>query len=396
MQKTNHPMLMLLIAVFVIFLAGQNAIAGSFMDKFIDPKDGKFDASDWFLKHKGFLPVPLIVTEPAVGFGAGLNVMFFHQSMDEKIAKRQIDTDETVGGKKIKLLPPSISGAYGFKTENDTWSAGGYHFGSWKGDRIRYVGALAKASVNIKYYGRSDDSILKNGLDYNLDGWFFYQDLMFRMGSTDIFIGGKFTYFDATSTFDFGQNPTGIETWELDFKNAGLGLSFGYDTRDNLFAPSYGMHTDITATFFTGKGLLDKTREYQITDLKNRWYREMVTDLVLGWKVEANLSSGNVPFYALPHISLRGIPINRYQGTHALQTELEATYNLTYRWALVPFAGVGATADALDEFGSGDPKFAGGLGFRYLIARQMRLTAGADIAYSEEGWALYFKVGSGL
>ncbi len=121
-----------------------------------------------------------------------------------------------------------------------------------------------------------------------------------------------------------------------------------------------------------------------------------MSDLVMGWKVEANLSSGDVPFYSLPNIDLRGIPINRYQGAHALQTEFEATYNISYRWGIVPFVGVGATADALNEFDSSDPKFAGGLGFRYLIARKMRLTSGVDIAYSQEGLAIYFVVGSGL
>jgi hypothetical protein len=29
------------------------------MDKLVDPKDGKFDAGDWLLKYKGFLPVPI-------------------------------------------------------------------------------------------------------------------------------------------------------------------------------------------------------------------------------------------------------------------------------------------------------------------------------------------------
>ncbi len=43
-------------------------------------------------------------------------------------------------------------------------------------------------------------------------------------------------------------------------------------------------------------------------------------------------------------------------------------YQITDRWALVPFVGVGATADALNEFNSSEPRFAGGLGFRYLIA----------------------------
>ncbi|MGV7224263.1 MAG: hypothetical protein ACQ9MH_22445 [Nitrospinales bacterium] len=396
MRRSVLKVLLFIVVSLLLLQLSPDVHAGSFMDKFIDPKDGKFDTSDWLLKHRGFLPVPIIVTEPAVGYGVGLNLLFFHQSMDEKIAQQQIDTGETVNGKKIKLLPPSISGAFGFKTENDTWGAGGYHFGSWKEDRIRYVGALAKMSVNIKYYGRTEDSPLKNGLDYNLDGWILYQDLMFRMADSDVFIGGKFTYFDATNTFEFGQNPIGIENWELDFKNVGLGFVFKYDSRDNIFTPSQGVHTDITAMFYNGKGLGDRTREYQITDATNRMYWEMMPKLIMGWRLEANLSTGDVPFYTLPYINLRGIPINRYQGAHVLQTELEAMYKITDRWGLVPFVGVGATADALNEFDSSEPRFSGGLGFRYLIARKLRLASGVDVARGPEDWAIYFTVGTGL
>ena len=43
-----------------------------------DPEDGRFDMSNWLLRNKGFLPVPMIITEPAVGYGGGLGVIFFH------------------------------------------------------------------------------------------------------------------------------------------------------------------------------------------------------------------------------------------------------------------------------------------------------------------------------
>ncbi len=374
-----------------------NVHAGSFMDKFIDPKDGKFDTSDWLLHHRGFLPVPIIVTEPAVGYGGGAALLFFHQSMDEKIAELQIDSgDDNVDGKKTRLLPPSISGLTGAITENDTWAVGGFHFGSWKGDRIRYTGGVGKASVNIAYYGRNENSLLKNGIDYNLEGWGLLQELIFRIQDTDVFLGGRLTYFDAKSTFDFSRIPIGIDQWEIDFKNVGLGFVFEYDSRDNIFTPSQGMNAEVSVMFYNGKGLFDRTREYQITDAVNRWYWEMMSNLIMGWRLEGNLTSGDVPFYTLPYINLRGIPVNRYQGNHVLQTELEAMYKINDRWAVVPFVGVGATADSLNEFDSSDPKFAGGLGFRYLIARKLRLASGVDIARGPEDWAIYFTVGTGL
>ncbi|MGF6545404.1 hypothetical protein [Paraburkholderia youngii] len=36
---------------------------------FTDPEDGKLDMSDFLIKYKGALPVPVVITEPAVGYG---------------------------------------------------------------------------------------------------------------------------------------------------------------------------------------------------------------------------------------------------------------------------------------------------------------------------------------
>jgi len=53
--------------------------AESFLNQFKDKDDGWFDASDWVLNNAvGFMPVPIIITEPAVGEGLGLAALFFH------------------------------------------------------------------------------------------------------------------------------------------------------------------------------------------------------------------------------------------------------------------------------------------------------------------------------
>ena len=44
--------------------------------RFRDPKDGQIDLSAFLAKPRAFLPIPLIVTEPAVGYGGGLAGMF--------------------------------------------------------------------------------------------------------------------------------------------------------------------------------------------------------------------------------------------------------------------------------------------------------------------------------
>ena len=67
----------------LLFVSAQSH-ADSFFDKFIDPTDGQFDTSGWLIDNKGFLPVPIIITEPAVGPGLGLAGVFFHESDEDK------------------------------------------------------------------------------------------------------------------------------------------------------------------------------------------------------------------------------------------------------------------------------------------------------------------------
>ena len=39
--------------------------------RFVDPEDGALDLSYFLENPRGFLPVPIIITEPAVGYGGG-------------------------------------------------------------------------------------------------------------------------------------------------------------------------------------------------------------------------------------------------------------------------------------------------------------------------------------
>ena len=45
---------------------------------FRDPEDNAFDMSSFLLEHRGLLPVPVIITEPAIGYGGGAALLYFH------------------------------------------------------------------------------------------------------------------------------------------------------------------------------------------------------------------------------------------------------------------------------------------------------------------------------
>ena len=82
---------------------------------FRDPEDGAIDISSFMMRPEGFAPIPIIVTEPAVGLGGGVALVFFHPQKKEYEVR----------------VPPNITVVAGLYTENNTWGAGFLHFNVW-------------------------------------------------------------------------------------------------------------------------------------------------------------------------------------------------------------------------------------------------------------------------
>jgi hypothetical protein len=374
------------VLLLAVLLLAAPASANDFFSQFMDPKDGKLDTSQWLASSTGFLPIPIFVSDPAVGYGGGLALAFFHDSKGEP--------PEEVGEYDILRLPPSVSFAVGAVTENDSWLGGGGHFGSWKQDTIRYTGAAGYGSFNLKFYGIDPgQQILDDGgLAFNIEGFILYQELTFRIKESDFFVGGRYTYFNSQTDFDlFGDIP-GIPRETLDDSTAGLGLILNYDSRDNILSPNDGhlakLHTMFYNEAFGG--------DYDYTKVKASSYSywPVLDSVVLGVRLEGDFLDGEAPIYDFPFINMRGIPALRYQDENVVVGELEARWDFTFRWSLVGFGGAGLTADSISDLGDESARWAGGGGFRYLIARRLGLRVGLDVAVGPEDTVLYMGVGS--
>lgn len=81
------------------------------LEGFVDQDDGNLDVSDWLIDRKGFLPIPIVITEPAVGYGGGLALMFVRNSMRENAEKSRTTGHQT---------PPDIFVLGAAATENGT------------------------------------------------------------------------------------------------------------------------------------------------------------------------------------------------------------------------------------------------------------------------------------
>ncbi len=351
----------------------------------IDPSDGKFDLSHWLGTAKGVLPVPIVITEPAVGVGGGLALVFLHDSIQNRA---QLAKETNPDGTPKRLAPPSVSGIVGLGTENGTWGAGAFHLGIWKNNTIRYQGALAYASVNYDYYGAHDSA-----WPITVEGALLFQQLTFRLGNSDFFAGANYKLIASTAKANMEHPLPPPASNGVELYSGGASGIFEYDSRDNIFTPNRGLYSKVEWSHFDH--WLGSDNVFDKLTLKNRYWIPLAENWILGMRGDLLSSTGDTPFYMLPFVELRGIPAMRHQGGHVLTTEFELRWDVTPRWSLVGFAGAGWTGrDNFSDLGNSDTYPAGGFGFRYLLARVFNLRSGIDFAFSEEGSTIYFTTGS--
>jgi len=349
---------------------------------FRDPVDGRLDASQWLLGRRGFLPLPLVITEPAVGYGGGIALAFFHRN--------EAPFAGAPGGRPA---PPSISAVMAAGTENGTRFAGAAHLGIWRNDTIRYTGAAAAMDVHVKFYGGSEFPRLEDGVAYSLKGWGALQQGIWRIGQSNLWLGGQLIYFNSDAKLEAANAPPEFESLNGRIENFGAGIAVQYDSRDNILTPSSGVQSEWFARQHWGSFARDF--DYTEVEGKNRFYLRPDPKWVVALRADLGYVSGGAPFYALPGIIQRGIPRARYQGEAVLATEAEARYAIDGRWFALAFAGVGRAGDSFGDLADEESRWAGGVGGRYLVARALGLQMGIDVARGPEEWAFYLQVGSG-
>jgi hypothetical protein len=351
---------------------------------FIDPDDGKLDASEWLLERKGFLPVPIVITEPAIGYGAGAALLFFRESIGDAVTRAKASG---------RLTPPDIYGVALAATENGTTGAAAFGMVTFAEQLWRWRGAVARPDVNLDFYGTNGtDSTRDFRLGYNVEGWVSTQQLMRRLGESENFIGVRWIWLDLDTRFDSSRPEPVLGEGGRAVKSSGLGLSFEHDSRDNFFTPSRGWKGYVESMFYSPD--LGSDEKYQTYRAYAFSYFPLGKEFVLGARIDSRAARGEVPFYQLPFVELRGIPAARYQDENAGVVETELRWNATPRWALVGFVGAGRAWGSTTELGDADTVTAWGAGFRYLMARRLGIYMGLDIARGPEETAIYIQAGS--
>jgi hypothetical protein len=362
-------------------------------DLFFDPQDGQVDLSGFLATRKGFLPLGNVITEPAVGYGGVLGLLFLHDSIANRAAQAaELNPDGTLK----RMSPPSASGVAGFLTENGSWGAGGFHNGIFMDDRLRSLSVIFYNELELEFFGRGGEFLLPiDKIEYSLDGTFLMQQFMARVADTDVFIGlnYKFASFDNQLKLDTDLELPEFITEPRNIKTASAGMAIEYDSRNTTFTPDKGLNGRLEGNFF--EEALGSDRSFFKGFLKLRGWVPLQQHFVVGLRWDTGIADEDTPFYMLPSIDQRGISLSRYQGQYTTVTEAELRWDLNRRWSLLGFFGSGWTAATdLDQMRLDEAHMAGGTGFRYLISRVFGIRTGVDFAWSEDDFAFYIVTGT--
>lgn len=337
---------------------------------FKDKEDGKIDLSDWIIDANGFVPIPLLLTEPALGgFGGALGLAFISP---------------------VPESPPNITTAIGGLTANKTWFVGGIHSHNVPEKGIRYRFGTVYSNLNISLY-REVPVFGEQEFKFN----FKMLPVFFRgtkkLGNSNWYLGASYIFIWNRVGFG-GELPDFVTERELDSEISNFGPVLEFDTRDNIFTPNKG--TKFETSFGLSAPWLGSDYSYSRLNFANYSYWPIKPNWILGFRAEYQQVFEDPPFYLLPGLNLRGIPAARYQGKQTALTEIENRFDLNPRWSIMAFGGLGKAFDGFDQFAERDLVYSIGTGYRYLIARKFGLRMGMDVAAGPDSWGYYIVFGS--
>ncbi len=357
---------------------------------FKDSLDGAFDLSDFLINAHGFIPVPSLITEPALGGIGGFAGLVFIQPPKERVIINKQGSASPVR--------PTIALLGGMYTANGSWALAGGYTSEWLKYGIIYTIGGAYADVNMNLYRTLPFS------DNEIHASFNFNSVPLLLSVRKTFLrkfsaGLKYMYAYTDVSVNSSDTMAGhyyfnelLSKFKMTNRVSKLSPVVVFDTRDNMFSPNNGLRID--AEMDWSAKAIGSDFDFTQLDFGIYGYKQFVKPWVAALRLEWSQIFNDPAFYMLPSISLRGVPAERYQGNITALAETEQRVTVYKRWSVVGFAGLGKAFDTYDTFDKSKWVYNYGGGFRYLLARKFNLQMGADLGFGPDDWGIYIIFGS--
>lgn len=359
----------------------------------IDTLDHQLDFSRYLIDMHGFIPWPSIISEPALGdFGIAMAMVFISPKANARA--------------KANYVFPDITAVAGMWTLNNSWGVAAIRQGTFPKARMRYRIAGGYAPLNVEFYRTINTELTgerSRSFLFNLKSAFVIAEASENIWKDKVFLGLNYTFGSTKISYDLDINDTLqriIEYFQLDTlidkeklrSNVGYaGLFAEWDSRNSIFTPDKGIR--FRATGSLARNWLGSDNDYQQLELFTTVFFQPFKPWVCGFMADWNMISDNAPFYVLPYLTMRGLPAAQYQGQQVLSFETEQRVDIFRRWSVIGFAGTGRTYSTSKYLEDDNWYWAGGVGFRYLIARLFNIRMGVDVARGPERFTYYIVFG---
>ncbi|HSD68306.1 MAG TPA: BamA/TamA family outer membrane protein, partial [Woeseiaceae bacterium] len=242
-------------------------------------------------------------------------------------------------------------------------------------------------------FGLGGDSAASGqGVDYALKPRGALAGGSYRFGQTPYWFGLRYMLFTTEVELQDPPSVPGLEPGDFGLDLAALTLTATLDTRNNFFTPTAGWYADLSVPFY--REAFGSDRDFETLALTGMHYRPVSETLHFAVRATARTSTDDTPFFLRPYVMLRGVQALRIQGEDAAEIEAELRWQFRSRYSLVAFGGAGMARSETALSDRDESVTAGGVGFRYLVARRHGLHMGLDVAWGPDDPVLYVIVGS--
>ncbi len=356
---------------------GETDAVATWRQRLIDPTDGDLDISELLAHPFAFLPVPIIITEPAVGYGGGVAALFIQP-------RREVGEQGWVR--------PDVSVVGGLATQNGTWMGFAADSRYWVDGRLKTLLGAGTGRVNLDFYGLGEGALRDVGIAYSLSVTGGVAEADWQLAEhSPWWVGLRYAYASVDPSLrDRPLFPGLVDRLRTTISMPGLILN--YDSRDNLFTPTRGLYSG--TSYQMSRESLGASVQFSRFDQVLMGWLALLDSVTLGLRGDYGSASGGTPFYLLPFVDMRGVQAMRYSGQAMASAQAELRWQFYKRWSAVLFGGAGRTRSGRGPITETDNVAAGGAGFRYELARRFGMHVGIDVAHSPGTNAFYIIVGS--
>jgi outer membrane protein assembly factor BamA len=260
---------------------------------------------------------------------------------------------------------------------------------------------LIAAGVNYqkfpdRFYGVGPDTPDSLGEDYTprtLGGMFSFQERI----TSGLNVAIQYNYWNShiSDTEPGGILNAGVVPGSEGGVVSGIGATFNWDTRDNIFYPTSGSYHSVSTRLYGSALGSDYDFGKYVVDLRK--YTSLGRSVVFAAQGILSASSGVIPFQYMGQLGgqniLRGYYQGRYRDRQMAVVQVDLRTKLWWRVGAAFFAGAGNVAARLNDFDRDYVRYAAGFGLRYLFDAGESLYIRLDFGFAEDSDGMYITAG---